>query len=127
MNTELIYKELSYRINGFAFEIDNKLGFGLSEKTYCNALEEILKQNNISYIRELYAPIKINNKVISKKYFDFFIDGTIIIEVKVGDYSYKQTYSQLLEYLVSSKIKLGIIIRFTKSGVKIKRVPNFNL
>lgn len=127
MDTELIYKELSYKLNGLAFEVDNKLGFGLTEKTYCDALEEILKREKIEYSRELYAPIKIEGKIIAKRYFDFLINNQVVVEVKVGDYNYKQTYTQLLEYLVSSKIKLGLIIRFTKSGVKIKRVPNFNL
>lgn len=127
MDTKLIYKELSYKLNGLAFEIDNKLGFGLREKTYCSALEEILKREKIEYTRELYAPIKIENKVIAKRYFDFLVNDQIVIEVKIADYNYKQTYTQLLEYLVSSKFKLGLIIRFTKSGVKIKRVPNFNL
>lgn len=52
MNMELIYKELSYKLNGLAFEIDNKLGFGLSEKTYCNALEELLNKERKNRIQK---------------------------------------------------------------------------
>jgi len=30
----------------------------------------------------------------------------------------------LLDYLKGSNLKLGIIIRFTNDGVKVKRIPN---
>jgi len=68
--------------------------------------------------------VKISEKLLVKRYFDFLVDGKIIIEFKTGDYMYKQSCSQIFSYLKSGDIKLGLIIRFTKNGVKIKRIPN---
>jgi len=124
--SKLIYENLTYKINGYAFKIDNELGFGHQEKTYSDALEMLLKKEELHYKRELYAPITFEGQIISRRYFDFLIDDKIVIEVKRGDYNFKQTYSQLLEYLISNRYKLGIIIRFTRSGVRVKRVPNFH-
>lgn len=120
----LIYKDLSYKINGLAFKIDNQIGFGQSEKVYCDALEKLFIKENIPYKRELYAPIKIDGELVAKRYFDFLVDDKIIVEVKVGDYSFKEVCSQLFRYLKQEDVKLGLIIRFNRTGVSIKRIPN---
>lgn len=121
----LIFPELSYKIVGLIYKINDEIGFGQSEKVYCDALSKLLAKNSIFYERELYCPIMLEGEVLSKRYFDFMIDGKIILEVKVGDYKYKEACSQLFQYLKVSKMKLGIIARFTKNGVKIKRIPCF--
>lgn len=121
---ELLYKDLSYKITGLAFKIDNQIGFGQNEKMYCDALEKLLIKEKIIFRRELYAPIKVDGELIAKRYFDFLVDDKIIVEVKVGDYSYKEVCSQLFRYLKQENIRLGLIIRFNRTGVSIKRIPN---
>lgn len=122
--SEIIYEELSYKIIGIAFRVNALLGSGLEEKVYQTAFEEYLKEEKIVYERELYFTIKINEKTISKKYFDFLIDGKIIVEIKTGIRDYRDACSQIFHYLKMSKLKLGLLIRFTKDGVKVKRIPN---
>lgn len=121
---EIIYKDLSYKIIGIAFTVNNLIGAGLEEKVYQTAFEEILKQEKLVYEKERYFPITINEKIISKKYFDFVIENKIIVEIKTGIKDYRNVCSQIFHYLKMSKLKLGIIIRFTKDGVKVKRIPN---
>lgn len=121
---DLVYKELSYRIIGIAFEIYNSLGSGLKEKDYALAFEEILKQEKIVYSRELCYPLKIRDKIIARNFFDFLVDDKVVVELKAGSKQYREACVQLFEYLKVSKIKLGIIIRFTSDGVKYKRIPN---
>ena len=121
---EIIYKDLSYKIIGIAFRVNSLLGSGLEEKVYQSAFEEYLKEEKIAYERELYYPIKINEKIISKKYFDFIVEDKIVVEIKTGVRDYRDACSQIFHYLKMSKLKLGLLIRFTKDGVKIKRIPN---
>jgi len=121
---DLLFKELSYKIIGLAYEAYNIFGSGHREKNYGDALEELLKRESISYLRELYHPLKIGDKVISKLYFDFLIDDKIVVELKSGSDKYKEACSQLYNYLRAKDLKLGLIIRFTKDGVKSKRIPN---
>lgn len=122
--TEIIYKDLSYKIIGIAFRINGLLGSGLEEKVYQNAFEEYLKESKIAYEREMYHTIKINEKTISKKYFDFLIENKVIVEIKTGVRDYRDACSQIFHYLKMSKLKLGLLIRFTRDGVKVKRIPN---
>ncbi len=123
--TDLIFKELSYKISGLIFEVDNTIGYGHSEKIYGDALAEILEREEITYKRELYYPIIIEGKVIKKVYFDFVIEDKIIVELKVSDNKYKNACTQIFNYLKTSGLKLGIIYRFTKDGVRTKRIPNY--
>lgn len=122
--TDLIYKDLSYKIVGFAYNIDNQLGCGHEEKVYADVLEKIFKTEKIKYKRELYCPVKYEGEVISRKYLDFLVDEKIIVEIKVGNYRYKSVCNQLFEYLRNNNIKLGLIIRFSKHGVDVKRIVN---
>lgn len=124
MVEEIIYKDLSFKLIGLAYEVHNALGFGLKEKNYRDAIEILLKKENINYVKEFYYPLKVRGEVVGKKFFDFIVDGKIILELKTGSDRYFSAYSQLLDYLKSSGLKLGIIVRFTKDGVKIKRIPN---
>lgn len=57
---ELIYKEECYKIIGLCMEVHNKLGTGLSEILYKDALEYEFKKNNILTIGK--RVIKLNIK-----------------------------------------------------------------
>jgi len=120
----LIYKELSYKLVGLAYEVNNALGEGMREDIYKDAYAVLLDKEKIGYAREHYYPIKIRDSLFAKRFFDFLVDDKIIIEFKVGGKAYLNAYKQLLEYLKVSKYKLGLIIRFTPDGVKVKRIAN---
>jgi GxxExxY protein len=124
VNKNIIYQEESFRLIGFAYNVFNELGYGFAEKVYCAAYEKLLQQNKIPFVREKYCAIKINGDLVAKNYFDFLIDDKIVLELKVGDNDYKKACDQLFKYLKAGNLKLGIIIRITRDGVKIKRIVN---
>jgi len=121
---EIIYKDLSFKLIGIAYKIDNQLGFGHTEKVYSDAFEELLSKENISFKRELYYPIKIDDKVICKKFLDFLVEDKIVVEVKTGNYRYRDVFNQVFEYLKINSVKLGLIVRFSRDGVQVRRVVN---
>ena len=124
MNRDIIYKELSYQLIGFGYQVFNSLGYGLEEKTYSKIFEQLLIENKIPYSKENYCAIKVNETIVSRNFFDFLVDDTIVIELKVRDRDYKDVCNQLYRYLKASNLKLGIIIRFMRDGVKVKRIVN---
>jgi len=115
---------LSYKLTGLAYEVNDTIGPGQTEKIYADALAELLSREKIAFEREVYFPIKIENKIIKKYFFDFLVDKKIIVELKVSDIKFRSVCSQLFRYLKTSKIKLGLIYRFTNDGVRVKRIPN---
>lgn len=115
---------LSNLIIGLSFEIFNALGYGLSEKVYQNALEQKLLKSNIGYKREKYAKIVFEEAVVGRYFLDFLVESKLAIELKVCNEVYKTHINQLLNYLKSKNLKLGLLIVFSKNGVLIKRVIN---
>ena len=122
--TDLIYPELSYRIVGLSFEVYNELSSGHREIIYHKAMQKQFELQNIPYRSELYHPLTFKGQTISKNYFVFLVDEKIVIELKRSDYISKLHFDQVNHYLKVSNLKLGLIISFSKTGVRYRRVLN---
>jgi len=121
---DLIYPELSYKIVGILFDIFSSLGYGFGEKQYQKAIEIALKNLNIKYKKELPIKIFYKDNFLTNNYADFLIDNKIILEIKKGNFFNKKDIEQVFNYLKVYNVKLGILARFTRSGVKFKRIIN---
>ena len=120
----LVYPKLSYRLIGLSYEIFNKLGPRHLEKVYQKAFSELLKRNKIEFKEQLYLPIKIDDKIISRYFLDFLICNKVIIEIKTGNKIHKRDYQQIRAYLKEHNLRLGILILFSPVEVKFKRILN---
>lgn len=123
---DLVYPELSYKIIGCAYDVFNQLGFGHAEKIYQRAFIEALKKNNLQFSEQHYSPVKFDNLIIGKYFFDFLIDNKIIVELKKDSRFSKQNIDQVNQYLKTSGIKLALLINFSSTGVVYKRLVNIN-
>lgn len=120
----MVYPELSYKVLGAAFNVFNELGWGLSEKDYQRGLAKELEKMGIRFEREVYIPLTYKSESVSRFYADFVTERKVILELKVvPKLGYAHT-RQLLGYLIGSGYKLGILLYFTKDGVKHRRVLN---
>lgn len=122
---DLLYPELSYKILGKAFKVWSELGFGHKEIVYQRAIANILKEE-FKIQEQCPAKIIYNGKNVGIYYFDFLIEDKIVLELKVRNYFSVKDIKQLYSYLKSRKLKLGILIHFTSTGVKSKRVVNIS-
>lgn len=119
---ELIYPELSYKIMGIIYEVFNELGHGYQEKYYQKAIALRFKKNQIDYAEQLKVDLSFDGQVIGEYFLDFLVENKIVLELKIGDYFYKKDFEQVKGYLKAKKLELGIIVLFTKQGVKSKRI-----
>ena len=55
---------------------------------------------------------------------DFIIDGKILIDLKAKRFITKEDYYQMLRYLKSSGLKLGLVVNFRGTYLKPKRIIN---
>ncbi|MCX6811650.1 MAG: GxxExxY protein [Candidatus Berkelbacteria bacterium] len=122
--SKLIFPKTSYKIIGIAFEVYNLLGPRHQEKVYQKSFKILLKKEGINYKENLYAPILVNQQVVGKYFLDFLIRDKIVVELKVGNKIFKRDYLQIRSYLNQKKLRLGMIILFSPSGVKYKRIIN---
>lgn len=121
---KLIYPKISFTIVGCLFEVFKTLGPGHREKYYQKAVAEELKRRSVSFIEQYKIDLAYKGQKIGKCFFDFLIEGKIILELKTGKYFKRVNFEQLLEYLKTSNFKLGIIATFTEEGVKFYRILN---
>ncbi len=117
-DTNLLHKELSYKIVGLAFKVHNSLGRFAKEKQYGDLIKQYLEKEFIPFEREK----SLSLAGLDKNRADFIIDNKIILELKAKDFIYKEDYYQLLRYLSAAKLKLGIIINFRNKYLKPKRI-----
>ena len=123
-NKKYPYSDLTENIIGCVFRVYNTLGYGLREKLYQAALEEELKNEGLVFSREKYGKLMYNGKQTGKYFLDFYIDNRVAVELKVKSDIYSTDVGQLLSYIKSEDIPVGILAVFSKYGVKIKRLAN---
>jgi GxxExxY protein len=124
LRNDLIYPDLSYAIVGCAYDVFNELGPGHAEKYYQKALAKSLGLKNIQFKEQVYYPLKFQNQIIGKAFFDFEVEGKIIVEIKKDGLFAKPHIEQVLNYIRFSNHKLALLINFTPTGIKFKRVIN---
>lgn len=121
---DLVYPDLSYKINGCAYEVFNELGFGHQEKFYQRAMAVQFKKEGIIFKEQVYTPLKFKEEVIGKQYFDFLVEDKIIVELKKNAVFSKRNIDQVKQYLQTSKLQLALLINFSSTGVISKRIVN---
>jgi len=121
---ELLHKELSYEIQGIAFEIRKSFGLGHKEQIYQKVFEKELKQRNLPYKRE--KAIKIfspkDGSFIGLYRPDFVVDEKIIVEIKTYKFVPRAEMRKIYDYLRNSEYELGYLINFSSPRLYLKRI-----
>lgn len=81
-------------------------------------------KEKIKYEREKEIKLIYNNHCIGKYFVDFVIENKILLELKVTPKFKHIRIKRTLEYLDATKLKLAIIIYFTREGVRYRRIVN---
>lgn len=124
MSPIIIYKRLSYKVVGVMLEVIKELGSSYHEKYYQRAIESRLKQLKIQFKREQKVNIQMRGSKIGHHFVDFVIDNKIVLEIKKGNRFRIAHVKQVLMYLKSTNLKLGLLVYFGSDGAKVKRVVN---
>lgn len=122
IKNNVLYPELSYKLNGLFFRVHNELGRYRNEKQYADRLEEELKEENIKYLREKALPEGFEGEAARRNIPDFIIENKIVIDTKSKRIITKEDYFQMKRYLVSSGKELGILVNFRQKFLTPKRV-----
>ncbi len=123
---DLIHPELSYIIVGCLYEVWNELGLGHSECTYQKATAVMLRKKNLKFMEQLPAPVYFQERLLNNRFLDFLVEDKIVVDLKKNERFAIGHINQIHDYLVRTKLNLGMIANFTFEGVKTKRVININ-
>jgi GxxExxY protein len=121
---DIIYPQEVFEIVGFMYDAWNKLGYGHKESFYEKAVAEIFRKNNKEFKEQLRCKLKLGEKDLGLYIFDFVYEEKIVVELKQGEIFSKQNINQIYAYLKATGLKLGLLVNFTRKGVKFKRIIN---
>jgi GxxExxY protein len=91
------------------------LGSGYSERIYHNALEVILRKNNISYETERIVPVVFEGHVIGNTRADLIVNKDIVVELKAVKRLLPGMEQQARNYLNQLGLPLALLVNFSPS------------
>lgn len=122
--TNILHKELSYKLVGCIYTVRNSYGSGQKEIVYQNALAETFDQEKLPYQREARIAIRSihSGKVLGTYTLDFVVDAKIIVETKALKFLPRKTEQQLYSYLRSTPYEVGYLVNFGSPRLYCKRI-----
>ena len=116
-----INDSLTGKIIHAAFAVFNKLGFGLLEKVYENALLIELWKHELSTVAQVPLSVYYDDQIVGDFYVDLLVEKRIVVELKSVINLYSEHEAQLVNYLVATQKDIGLLINFGPNGVEVKR------
>ena len=110
---KLLYENLTYKIIGAAREVYKILGPGYLESVYEDALCYEFDLLDIPYQRQIDLDVHYKNTVFERKFrADLLIDNKVLVENKAIKMITNQDEAQLINYLKTTRLKVGLLFNF---------------
>ena len=120
--TELLYKELTFKVIGAAMEVHRILGPGFLEAVYQGALERELNLRTIPFERRVKLPVIYKDVIIGDYEADLVIDKKFVVELKAVSKLNSSHQAQAMHYLAATGLHLTLLINFGASSLEHRRV-----
>jgi len=113
MNTEVLFKEESYRIIGACFEVYREKGCGFLEAVYQECLEIEFRLQGIPHVIQNPLPLEYKDTPLRTLYEpDFVCFDKIILELKAVKELADEHRAQVQNYLKATGLQLGLLVNF---------------
>ena len=111
-------EDLTYKVIGAAIEVHRHLGPGFLESIYEDALCHELELRGIPYERQREIVVPYKDIQIDGQRLDLVVDGRVLVELKTVDAIAPIHEAQLLSYLKTTSLQVGLIINFKEKRLK---------
>ena len=109
---------LTRRIIACAIEVHKRLGPGLLEKLYKEAMVIELELNGMKAEKNVQIPVEYRGRTIGDYYIDLLVEDTVILELKSVERHDPVFEAQILSYMKLTGKKVGLLINFNSKMVK---------
>ena len=109
---------LTRKIIACAIEVHKKLGPGLLEKLYQEAMIIEMELNGLKVEKNVKIPVEYKGRPIGDYFIDLLIEGTVILELKSVERHDSVFEAQILSYMKLTGKKVGLLINFNSKMVK---------
>jgi|SRR3989338_2190964 len=122
METELLYKDITFKIRGAVFAVYNELGGAFKESAVDKALTIELKRRGLKVEDQKRINIFYKGEKVGTYIPDKIIEEKILIEIKCKPEITAGDEEQFWKYLKGSEYRLGLLINFGPKKLDFKRV-----
>ena len=121
--SELLYKDEVFKLVGHCMEVHRELGKGQDEVLYKDGFVVELQRAQISFARERKYEVTYKGVILPHHYYaDFVVWDKILFEAKAVERLTDAHVKQVLNYLVVSKLELGLLVNFGADSLEWKRI-----
>ena len=115
------HENITKDIIGAAFEVHRTLGYGFLEKVYQRAMRVELERCGVTVDLERPVMVLFKGVVVGEYYADLFVEGKVIVELKVAKQHNPLDEAQLLNELKATGVSVGLLVNFGRERVEFKR------
>jgi len=115
------YQALSEKITQAAFTVHNTLGTGFLEKVYENAMRIELGNAGLNVVQQAPLQVIYEGTIVGEYFADLIVEEKIILELKAVSLILPIHEVQLVNYLKSTGLEIGLLINFASARVEVRR------
>jgi len=121
MDGRFPHQELSAKVIGAFYEVYNTLGYGYLESVYKRALAVELSYLGLPIQQEVGFEVSHRGVPVGTYRADIIVSSSLIVEAKAGAHLDPNAAAHILNYLKTSRLRVGLVLHFGPKPV-IKRV-----
>ena len=110
------HSEITDKILKAFYQVHTELGYGFSEKVYENALAILLRNLGLRVEQQVQITVYFQGQIVGEYIADLIIDDVVLLELKAVRKLIDQHSAQLLTYLKSTKLEVGLFLNFGPSA-----------
>ncbi len=118
--------DITYKINGCAMKVHQKLGNGFQEVIYQRCLAIEFEKAKLNFGREVEQELFYDNVLVGTRRADFIVENKIVVELKALIQLEDVHIAQAKNYLVAYNKPIGLLINFGSKSLQFKRIYNPN-
>ena len=103
---------LTHQIIGAFYRVYNALGYGFLETVYQRAMAHELTKRGVRVDREYLSPVFYDGVEVGHYRADLVAGGKVVIEVKASQRLVESDRKQVLNYLRSTSLEVGLLLHF---------------
>jgi GxxExxY protein len=114
MNAEqgLKHADLTDKIIGVFYAVYNELGYGFLESVYEESLVIVLREAGLPVERQVPVPVWFRSHKVGEFRADLLVESKVFLELKSARVLESAHEAQLLHYLKSTEIEVGLLLNF---------------
>jgi GxxExxY protein len=118
------YREITHAIVGSAMRVHTKLRNGFQEVIYQRALAIEMEKRGLGFEREKEMLITYDGHKIGTRRVDFFVEDSIMVEIKALSKLEDVHFAQAMNYLETYNVEIGLLLNFGAKSLEFKRIHN---